>query len=242
MAADIINYDRMRYAVLAKLPGGEARTLITGPGFIGPDMDINARIKRFIDRCQGRAPINRCQPASIAMGQDIDTGAWSFSAPGKFLGPKAAAYGHTLSFDIAHLDPTPGSTGWVGLSGGTLVEHGLVHPFDGPDVALTWYNHVITLDASGEWYKIVDPDIPTTVPATGADILSVLQDLDALIISGEFADGLETDIAGLDNVILIPEPTTMGLLMLGLTGMGIFRRRRSRTDYCGQNLITKKSI
>ena len=169
-------------------------------------------------------------PGGYARGQDIDNGAWSFSAPDKFLQPFPAAYGHTLSFDIAHLDPTPDSTGWVGISGGTLVEYGLVHPFDGPDVALTWYHHVITLDDSGDWYKIVDPDIPTTVPATGAEILSVLQDLDALIISGEFADGLETDIAGLDNVILVPEPATLGLLILG--GFGIFRRRRFGADYC----------
>ncbi len=175
-----------------------------------------------------------------ASGQDIDNGAWSFSAPEKFLGPVSAAYGHTLSFDIAQLDPNPGSTGWVGLSGGGLVEYGLVHPFDGPDVALTWYNHVITLDDSGEWYKIVDPDIPTTAPATAAEILSVLQDLDALIISGEFADGIDTDIAGLDNVILVPEPVTIGLLMLG--GLGMFRRRRSGMNYREQNLTTKKCI
>ena len=96
------------------------------------------------------------------------------------------------------------------------------------------------MDDSGEWYKIVDPDIPTTAPATAAEILSVLQDLDALIISGEFADGIDTDIAGLDNVILVPEPVTIGLLMLG--GLGMFRRRRSGMNYREQNLTTKKCI
>ena len=163
-------------------------------------------------------------PGGYAMGQDIDNGAWSFSAPEDFLGPVSAAFGDTLSFDIAHLAPEPNSTGWVGISGGSLVEYGLVHPFDGPAQGMTWYHHVITLDASGDWHKIVDPNIPTTVPATNADILSVLQSLDKLIISGEFADGLETDIAGLDNVILMPEPASM--FLLALAGFGLVIRKR----------------
>jgi len=154
-------------------------------------------------------------PGGYAQGQDLDGGAWSFSAPGKFLGPVGAAYGHTFSFDIAHYDPEPNSTGWVGISGGSLVEHGLVHPFDSPAAPLTWYSHVITMDVTGDWWRIVDPDVPISVPATAAEILSVLQDLDALIISGEFADGIETDIAGLDNVNLAPEPATMSLLVVG---------------------------
>ena len=71
MAADIIDNDGMGHTMLAKFPGCQTCPLIAGPGFISPDMHINAGVISFIDRRQGRAPINRRQPTGIAVGQDI---------------------------------------------------------------------------------------------------------------------------------------------------------------------------
>ena len=39
MSASVINDDRVRHAVLAKLPGGQAGTLVAGPGLVNPDVD-----------------------------------------------------------------------------------------------------------------------------------------------------------------------------------------------------------
>ena len=56
----------------AELPGGEAGALVARPGLVDPDMHRDARIVGAVDRRQRGAPIDRRQPAGIAMGQDLD--------------------------------------------------------------------------------------------------------------------------------------------------------------------------
>ena len=55
-----------------QFPGGKAGALVTGPGLVHPDMHGYPIRHRFIDRCQGRAPIDGGQPASIAVGENVD--------------------------------------------------------------------------------------------------------------------------------------------------------------------------
>ena len=72
MAAGIVGNDRVRHAVMAELPGRQRGALIARAGLVDPDMDGDAAVMRQIDRRGGRAPIDRRQPAGVAMGQHID--------------------------------------------------------------------------------------------------------------------------------------------------------------------------
>jgi len=69
MAADIVGDDDVRHPVLAQFPGGQAGALVARAGLVDPDMNRDAGIVRDIDGGQRRTPIDRRQPAGIAMGQ-----------------------------------------------------------------------------------------------------------------------------------------------------------------------------
>ncbi len=73
----------------------------------------------------------------------------------------------------------------------------------------------------------IDPN--TLLAPTYQEMTAVLSDLDALVITAEFLDGLENDISGLDNVILTPEPATLSLL--GIGGLALLRSRRAGTQH-----------
>ena len=72
VAAGIVDDHRVRDAVPGELARGQRRALIARPGLVDPDMDRKAGIVRLVDRRGGRAPVDRRQPAGIAMGQDIE--------------------------------------------------------------------------------------------------------------------------------------------------------------------------
>ncbi len=72
MTAGIVRDHRMRHAVPAELPRGERRALIARPRFVGIDMQRDALVMREIDGRRRRAPVHRCQPAGVAMGQHVD--------------------------------------------------------------------------------------------------------------------------------------------------------------------------
>ena len=67
VAASVVNDDRVRHAVLAKLPGGQAGTLVAGPGLVNPNVDRDACIVRFVDWCQRRTPIDGREPTGVAV-------------------------------------------------------------------------------------------------------------------------------------------------------------------------------
>ena len=56
----------------AQLPGGERRALIARPGLVDPDMDRDAAIMGQVDRRQRGAPVDRRQPAGVAVGEHVD--------------------------------------------------------------------------------------------------------------------------------------------------------------------------
>lgn len=156
-------------------------------------------------------------PGGFIYGVDPDTGSWGFLAPDKFLNDISDAYGQTLSFDIAAYYTPDNPAAWVGVQG---AGYQFVCEYTPPASNYpAWYSRSVTMTETAGWF---DPD--TLAAPTYTQWMAVLNDLDALVITAEFAPGLGNDISGLDNVILVPEPAS--LLIITVAGIPFIRRRR----------------
>ncbi len=137
---------------------------------------------------------------------DAAGGTWYWQAPNKFYGDFSSAYGQTLSYDIRQ-SSTSGQFDWyeIILDGGgiTIVyDYGTYAEDHGNHPGTSWTSYSVTLSESAGWLRhngnpIADDD---TVPASQADIQTVLSDLTQLRIRGEFVVGF--DSGDLDNVVL----------------------------------------
>ena len=132
-----------------------------------------------------------------------------FVAPAKFLGDKSVAIGSALTFDLQQL-----------ISGGA-------NQFNDSDVVLTGNGITLVYDlptnpAIGSWTSYSVPLIASgwTVSSLGGAAASesqfqqVLASLTQLRIRAEYQTGPDTGL--LDNVSLVPEPTNVTMLSLGL--------------------------
>ncbi len=117
-------------------------------------------------------------------------GTWYFVAPPAYTGNLSAAYGKDLTFDLAQ---TSISSQFDGVDIQLVGERQtLVYdtPYN-PQIAWTWFR--VPLVAGGWHVGALDGPI-----ATEAEVRTVLSDLHALRIRGEYRSG--TDTAWLDNV------------------------------------------
>ena len=142
-----------------------------------------------------------------------------FVAPAKFLGDKSAAIGSALTFDLQQL-----------ISGGA-------NQFNDSDVVLTGNGITLVYDlptnpAIGSWTSYSVPLVASgwTVSSLGGAAASesqfqqVLASLTQLRIRAEYQTGADTGL--LDNVSLVPEPTNVAMLLLGLAiVLGVIRVR-----------------
>lgn len=97
--------------------------------------------------------------------------------------------------------------------------------FSGNSPPTTFASYNIPLTPAG-WRL---NDFHNGTEPTAAIMQSVLGNLDGLYIDGDWHDGIET--AGLDNVRLVPEPTSSALLILGGSFLAaIFALQRSRRN------------
>ena len=161
-------------------------------------------------------------PGGFIWAQDPDTGAFGFAAPAAFLGNVSAAYGHDLTFDVAAYQPPDQPTSWVGMRGTNGLE--LICHYGTPtSVYPAWHGRAIGMTEDGGWIRVSDGQ-----PPTSGQFASVLASLDGLVILAEFVEGLPTDVSGLDNVILLPEPATLGLLLMPAAAALLARARRQR--------------
>lgn len=142
-----------------------------------------------------------------------------FVAPESFLGNQSSAYGTMLGFDLKQ--DYPGASNQfdsadVILQGGGLT---LVYdtPYNPPNGS--WVSYAIPLAAGG--WRI---DSLSGAAASGEQIQSVLANLSSLRIRAEFQTGADT--GSLDNVSLVPEPSTFVLFVAGAACVLSGRARR----------------
>ena len=70
--ARVVDDHRVRDAVRAQLPRGQRRALVARARLVDPHVNRNTRVVRRVDARQRRAPVDRREPARVAMGQDLD--------------------------------------------------------------------------------------------------------------------------------------------------------------------------
>ncbi len=75
MAAGVVGDHGMRNAFGLQFESGQARALIARPGFIHPDVKIDARAHGLVDRRKRRAPVDGREPAGVAMREDVEPAA-----------------------------------------------------------------------------------------------------------------------------------------------------------------------
>ena len=159
-------------------------------------------------------------PGSLFAIDDVAGYTWYFVAPAKFLGNKMSAYGTALSYDI-HIS-TRDSSPW-GAPDVVLVGAGMTLNWFGPaPPAATWTDYDIALSETAGWLK------SDSTPPSSGEMQAVLGDLTQLHIRAEYRTG--DDRAYLDNVRLVPEPSTFILLTMGTLALLAYawRKRRCR--------------
>lgn len=186
----------------------------------------------FSDGTEGWLAINGSAPATFVAsggdpggyiyGRDVGAGVvWMFSAPSSFLGDLSSALGGTLSFSLATFSngsPQSASLPDVKFIGPTTSLVAKISSTPGP----VWTRYSVTI-TPGDWRL----ENMQGAVATQADFVSVLSQVSALRIRGDFTTS--TEVTWLDSVVLAsPVPEPQGWL-LGLAGLGaiatVVRRR-----------------
>lgn len=134
-------------------------------------------------------------PAGHICGQDAQDGdIWYFVAPQKYLGDMSRMYGKRATFDVKQ------SSNYFQIKGRDVVLNGggLAISADSRFTpGLDWTPYSFRLDDKSGW--VIDDPRGQGTAATEQDVRTVLSDLTALRIRGEFVDG-PLDRSCLDNV------------------------------------------
>ncbi|MEO8124036.1 MAG: laminin B domain-containing protein [Burkholderiales bacterium] len=148
---------------------------------------------------------------------------WFFKAPSVYLGDMGSAYGGSLSYRLksdsssAPLETAHADVQLLGQDGTLLAFGGGFKP------SSEWATYLVPLTAGDSWHV----GSVSGSQATQAEMMSVLSDLKALRISGDYMQAVET--TSLDTVVLsaVPEPASVLMLLTGLAMLaGTVSRRR----------------
>ena len=136
----------------------------------------------------------------ICANDNVAGGTWYFSAPAKFLGDRAGAYGGTLAFDIkqSSTDDQFAQDDIVLRNGTTTIVYDFGNAADHPGT--DWTGYSVPLDASDPgWTYDSGGDV------SPAAFRTLLGNLTGLSIRGEYVSGSDTGC--LDNVELASPST-----------------------------------
>lgn len=138
-------------------------------------------------------------PGHICGHDSFEGDAWYFVAPQDYLGDRSAMYGKLITFDLKQ------GLIYNQISGRDIVLNGsglaLAYNYRDNNKSTPgrdWTPYRARLDDKSGW--IVDDGNGNGPPATEDDLRSVLRNLNAFRIRGEFYDG-PNDTACLDNVV-----------------------------------------
>jgi predicted ribosomally synthesized peptide with SipW-like signal peptide len=141
-------------------------------------------------------------PGAFLQGVDTATGGiWYFDAPASFLGDQSAFAGGSLAYDLQQSPDGTLVRDDVVLEGaGTTLVYRYDSVVEFPAVTPAWSEYEIPLAPTAGWTV----GSSTGPAATPTEIASVLGDLTALRIRGEFVNG--NDTGGLDNPRFVAPP------------------------------------
>lgn len=146
---------------------------------------------------------------------------WLWSAPATFLGDQSASFGGTLSYFAKASRVTIGGQSAPDVK---IKGNGITLAADaGANPGLNWTPYSLTL-APGAWHL----DDLSGALATEADVRSVLSNVSALYIRGDYSPLIRGASSGLDSVNLspVPEPAVWVLAIAGLAMVGCAVPRR----------------
>ena len=157
----------------------------------------------------------------VLVADAVTGGVTYFVAPAIFLGNKSTAFGTNLTFDLQQVYPGGANqfnSPDVILQGAglTLVYDTASNPANG-----AWTSYSVQLNASG--WRLNDL---SGAAASGSQLVAVLSNLSSLKIRAEYQTGADT--GKLDNVTLVPEPSTYAMFAAGILALsGLMRRRKN---------------
>lgn len=156
-------------------------------------------------------------------GTDPSSNSFYFNAPTAFLGNLTSYVGGTFSFDTFYT-PNAAASDWRDDPDVVLISGSKVLVWQAANNPGASWTHVSTSLAVGQGWKVGSL---TGVAATSADFASVLGNVQAVRIRGEYVNGI-VETTGLDNVVLaaVPEPESWAMLGAGLGLLGVMVRRR----------------
>ena len=156
----------------------------------------------------------------IFINDAVTGGVTYFVAPAKFLGDQSASYGTPFTFDLRQ-SYTGGANQFDDVDV-FLVGAGLTLVFDAPVAPGNgvWTSYSFTLVETAGW-RI--SSLAGVAPSQ-AQMQNVLGDITSIRLRAEFQTGADT--GSLDNVVLVPEPSSALLLLSG--ALFLSRRRTCR--------------
>lgn len=145
---------------------------------------------------------------------DPSTGSFFFQASALFLGDRSDTLGQSLSFDVRTDFDTYGTDNAVLLvgNGGQMIASPITQP-----LVNSWQTFTVPLQAANFRYDNLSGAV-----VGASDFAAILGDLEAIYIPGEFASGV-IERTLLDNVVLVPEPSS--LCLTGVALLLVHRRR-----------------
>lgn len=165
-------------------------------------------------------------PGGYISAVDPSGNSFFFDAPAAFRGNLTAYLGGTLSFDTCYT-PHDNGTAWRDDADVLIYNGSNVLAWRAAENPGATWTHVVSTLGVGQGWRVGSY---TGAEATGADFASVLGNVTALRIRGEYVNGI-VETTRLDNVVIaaVPEPETWAMLMAGLGLVGWRRRGFSRT-------------